>query len=250
MAETKPVTMWQSERRSDCRPRVGRRWHAVRVDGRRQLAVCELNRRARRRDVEGEGLDPAGVGFHFHASGVHRRGQDLCRRHVGQAALRARCGVARRRRSSDAALRDAGCLRCAERRSVRPRHVARRGGHALDSGGGKRRHRGVQGGRQRGSAGSRARVDVANRWRRRGRRSSSTAWCSRSPAAKSASNAVLYALDPATGKELWNSGTTITSHGQRRPVGRHRTGARRDRRQHGICVRYSLGDQLEVAWVA
>ncbi len=24
-------------------------------------------------------------------------------------------------------------------------------------------------------------------------------------------NAVLYALDPATGKELWNSGTTITS---------------------------------------
>ena len=24
-------------------------------------------------------------------------------------------------------------------------------------------------------------------------------------------NAVLYALDPATGKELWNSGNTITS---------------------------------------
>jgi outer membrane protein assembly factor BamB len=25
-------------------------------------------------------------------------------------------------------------------------------------------------------------------------------------------NAVLYALDPATGKELWNSGNAITSH--------------------------------------
>ena len=30
-------------------------------------------------------------------------------------------------------------------------------------------------------------------------------------AGSSGANAVLYALDPASGRELWNSGTTITS---------------------------------------
>ena len=70
---------------------------------------------------------------------------------------------------------------------------------------------GVQDGRQGRRTGSRTRMDVAANADRRARRSSSTASCSRSPAADVGANAVLYALDPATGKELWNSGTTITS---------------------------------------
>ena len=46
----------------------------------------------------------------------------------------------------------------------------------------------------------------------------------------SGANAVLYALDPASGKELWNSGTTITSAASAGLSAGTGTGVRSDRR--------------------
>ena len=126
-------------------------------------------------------------------------------------------GLAWRRQSPDSAVCHAGCYSCrtgsAPRTSTggRPRDVARSGRHAVDSDGNEQRHCRVQGGRRRRRA---------LPWSACGARR--TMASPRTPiivngvvfalaGGSAGANAVLYALDPATGKELWNSGATITS---------------------------------------
>ena len=97
----------------------------------------ERRRLARREDADAEGLVLRGrIAVHLgpdrvpaQGQGSHRGGQQ------GRPAVRARQRVAWRRRSQDAAPQELAVLEPG-RRSDRPRHVARCGGHALG-----RRHR-------------------------------------------------------------------------------------------------------------
>ena len=90
-------------------------------------------------------------------------------------------------------------------------------------------------------------VDLHEIWRRLARRLSSTAWCLRWRRQASSANAVLYALDPATGKELWNSGTTITSAASAGLSAGTGQVLRGHCGQHCLGVRHSSGDQLRRA---
>ena len=57
--------------------------------------------------------------------------------------------------------------------------------------------------------------------------------------------AVLYALDAATGAELWNSGTDHHFVRPRGPVGRRRAGLPGDLRQHALRLRHSDGALID-----
>ena len=61
-------------------------------------------------------------------------------------------------------------------------------------------------------------------------------------------NAVLYALDPATGQGAVEQRDHDHVCSERRLVRRHRAGVCGDGRQHGVRVRHSVGDQLDGSW--
>ena len=207
--------------------------------------IRELDRRARRQDVEAEGLAAARSRPFISTPVVFSEG-DKTYVAATSGSTACTCWMPRSLGGADHRTR---CLRRRMRPNVRFssdgiatwRDASR---HALDSRGSQRRDRRVQGGRQRRRADARS-----ARGRSRNMPSPRTPIIVNGvvfalAGGNSGANAVLYALDPATGKELWNSGTHDHVDCQRRLVCRHRSGVRGDGRQHGVCVRHSVGDQL------